>query len=783
MSASNSPLRLAPWALLLLAGAACEDDPPVATGNLIHPAGMSVIIRTPSGEALGRSDLLIADGEAQGVRILQLAESLDDDGDIVLQGVFVPAPVALFNLAVSAPGFPLQIVVEGEDQGPVRGYVLAPTRSELHALSIEEIPFGETSQATNFRVGGADLRLLEPGRVPVDLESLGRSADGSVDYLAILFDGLGSAASSLQVVEIDVDMPSGARSLLQLDLPAGSRDLARLTLDGGFDVLASSSVASSSVAVVSVATGSGGPTLADFSLVDAGGPVSGLVPAGALGMLALRLDRAAAAWLQPSGGTLVRSSTTVRTGFDDYALSDAEIEPGALTLRSPGAVSGASAEGAVSGFATIVDSEAYVFTDERELVMLAHVDGRVLFIDGTTEPRITTYGDSGVSYAYATARDDGSGALSVEGCQTAPVCADLDFDDDDYAYCDAATLGSGFVAKPIFASNLDVRVSPRGTLVWGRNDAFSLVQFEGEGFVADIVDLYYETFDEHRLEVGDAVRVGLRVEGCGGEDEIVDAMLTGEVREIGTGTDDRQLYSQEGARVRAFLTVTSSSSADPVALCPELLQTLTGVALYEVHVPDDVDEAVVAQYSTDVIDRVFERTPMTAVSVEGGTRVQIAVGASGEAPLRFTVDGPVSSSDPFAPLACELRSEAAGDTALARCRSDASCGASRSCGGLGSCPGECTAACADTAACFTAEEARVCPSLSMVVRSPLPLTFDARGAGRSSDVDLVSEGSATVPVDVVWHANRKSFFVSYPGSSTLVEVPTLQLGGSLRRVR
>ena len=145
-------------------GLACEDDPPTPSGNLARPAGLAYIERDPArtgdGPGVFRSDLLIADSEAQGVRIAQFLARAAEDGALEFEPLFfVPAPVAFFKLAARAPGFPTDVeVVERLGDLPARAYVLAPASGQLHVLEVGGIPYrGAATSDTNVQIGRAHV--------------------------------------------------------------------------------------------------------------------------------------------------------------------------------------------------------------------------------------------------------------------------------------------------------------------------------------------------------------------------------------------------------------------------------------------------------------------------------------------------------------------------------------------------------------------------------------------------------------------------------------------------
>lgn len=275
--------RLLTLFALATALAACDDEPPIPSGNLLRPSGLAYVerpsttVQTGGGAAeLRRSDLLVADSEAQGVRIAQFTETLDQGGQIVdAAPFFVPAPVPFFKLAAEAPGFPTEVVVADAGEGPARAYVLAPTRAEIHVLEVDDLPYQAPATAeTNYRRGGVPLTspALEPARLAVDLVWIGSSAER--DYLVVAFDGLGAATGSLRLLAVDPLTAEVDDAALSVGVPIGVSDLLYDPIIRRLLVSSTATAAVTEVSLEGTADGGSAGNLAFGATraIDAGGP-------------------------------------------------------------------------------------------------------------------------------------------------------------------------------------------------------------------------------------------------------------------------------------------------------------------------------------------------------------------------------------------------------------------------------------------------------------------------------------------------------------------------------
>lgn len=768
---------------------------------------MAYVERPPAFASVGdqtvsllRSDLFVVDSEAQGVRVLQFAQGVDSGRVVFLEPFFVPAPASLFKLAVDAPGFPTQIatVSTATRTASVRAYVLAAASAEIHVLRMGDIPYQGSSVGDAYaRVGTIKLlnllAAIDPEVFPVDLVRLGQavSADGPLDEVLVAFDSLGEGPGRLYLFRITADARPRVASLRSVPLPVGVSDLALVESEGRRFALVTSA---STPVVTQVPLLEGDETeLGPPRGIDVGGVTGAVIEAGSTGAFALRLDRSAAVWLRPGPEGLERANVPLDSPYEPAGDSTEEL--GVLTLREPLAVTGASAPLPRLGVPTLA---SFVFDQEsgvRDVVLLVHANGVATFVLGPTagEPLPTVATGGLVRLADAFSSDfepDETPTLDIPECPEVPVCDEAR---PNQTFCAFEALE----ARPFIGRQL-LRVTPRGPLLVGGNAALSVGSVDTSTlppFVrleATLVDTRLDDLEPHRLRpledapLGvppDVVQVELEIPGCAGE--TVEATFAGELLATGTGEDRRGDLVETGSSLTARLEqVLTSTQPDLIARrCPEALATLDRALGYEVRVPDTVDEAVLSEVIGEFIVRVLERAEMVIPpSTPGQARMFFGEDPSTSAsPVRFSVMGPVAA-DPLEALECVTRTGTVTTegASLGRCLSAAECGGGRECvGASGICPGFCRASCSGP--CFVPFVARVCPRLDIDVVGPA-VEVDLRAAELRAGESLL-DGSGTVPADALFHPQRRSFFVSFPGSRTVVEMPVGAAGAGLLRLR
>ena len=805
----RSRTLLAVFAVLFVSslGLGCSDDDPAPVGDLARPSALAYVERPaiPVGSgpmSLRRSDLLIADSEAQGVRILQFAQQLDETETSTVEATpfFVPAPAALFQLTIDAPGFPNRIVAApATGQTPALAFVLAPTRAQLHVLEVANTEFRSPSTSeTNVRLGTVNFLAMDPPLpgTPIDIELLGRSDDGLTERAIVAFDGFGTGGSYIAIIDIPVVFPGAAVELDRVNVQPGPGDLiVRPLLNSPTEQVALvSSIATATISEVPlVASGDElqfGPVRGVSSL----GPTSRLISAGDTGVYALRVDRSAAVWLRPNLTGFDRpTDILIQSPYDDDLIPVAERERGVISLYQRLAITGAYASldrlGATNSNDFVFDVRNQPNERPRDVVFIVHADGFGTYLigDGSGNiPVAATLGGGQVQasrlYGLGTPSNELS-PITIEECPLLlPQCAEDNV--LDQIICDSPDITPP--GRP-FVGTLLLRVSPFGTLARGPTlqtgaaevlpVLFRFDRIEGGELFGRIIDQTFTSFDGHLLvgetpdRSGDGVQVHLRTT-CQNED--VDIVLTGQVLETSVfETLEGFERAQFSFRASVFAAQGDNNSpSDVLNDCATELEALTTAEFYEVHVPDDVDEALLARVDGLRVSRVFERVPITATISEGlaSTRMSFGFAPDSVSPIQFNVIGDATPQgmDPVGALGCERFVFTSTDT-FGRCFSSIDCGTNGLCAGrLGVCPGRCSSF--DCANCFRADTARVCPSIDFLMTAG-EIRIDLRLAGLPTSTDAIL-GVGTVPEDAVFHEQRRSFFVSFPGSRAIVEVST-----------
>ncbi len=756
------------WIPMLVALVGCEDDPPVPSGNLARPSGLAFVERAPGFAGLTplqRSDLFIADAEAQGVRVAQFTEQLGSDGRLrFAPPFFVPAPVAYFKLAAEAPGFPTRVVaapsfLSGDREVPTRAYVLAAARGELHVLEMADVPYQAPATVdTHVRVGGIDLLALEPTGVPVDVALVEAETPTGEDQLLVLFDGLGDAPGRLWWLGVSALDPSSVRRIGSAPVPPGAMRVVFRAAERRALVNSTETGAVTEVSLVE------GTPLAARALF-AGGPTGTLIDAGELGVLALRLDRSAAVWFAPGPGGFERPRLPLPSPYDD----EQPREPGVLALRVPLAVVGAHAR--LEGFGLPDGSTFAGEAPGRDVVLVVHTDARATYIVGPV-PSVLAREETVVQAAYPSSFDDaGQPAIDLpEGCDGVPACTPPSPNqENDDRPCRV------FGLRPLLQDET-LRLTAHGELARGLDPAFEIGAAAAGRWRVQVVDVSRSTFADARVRPGDTARFPLSIPDCAGV--AVDALFEGPVTDLGVGEDNRGTVGRPGARLEAEVSVVATEPpTDLEALCPEAVAATAAIVRYEVHVPDEQPEAVLAVVDGQRVLRVLERSPISVERGPGGEEtgvIGVGLDPDGDSPLLGSFRGP-TGPDAVASLRCERRSVGADAALLGACFGAQDCGAGRPCvGAVGACPGACQATCVGP--CFEAEVARVCPSVTFEVLARTPVLDLAQaplGGTRGFDPRRSEAARAlSAPADVVFHPQRRSFFISLPGARTVVEQAT-----------
>ncbi|MBI2373098.1 MAG: hypothetical protein HYV07_03785 [Deltaproteobacteria bacterium] len=493
--------RRALFAFVAMIPAACQDEPPPPTGSFLRPAGLAYVERTKGVLA----DLFVADSEAEGVRVVQLRRSEGEEGPVD-EHTIVPAPAALFPLAMRAPGFPTRLALSDD---AVRLYALAPAANAIHVLDVRPVPFGASASETDALVslGTVELDTIGLGGfVAADLITLPGPA--SIDRLAIAgssIDGTGMVAT------IDVAAGSAAVGATQTStVPAAPRSLVR---HGRELVVSSSETQVVSVARVRTATEAG--ALSAFRAVEVGGPTDALVDAEGVGVLAIRMDRPSVVVLEDGPLGLMRSErafASVYAADEDLGAPDAV---GRIDLRGPRVVAGSAAM--VDAFPDPEDIAADLLGGRGLAVILLHSDARVSFLLGP-DLRIVALDDARVKRL-----SERAGRLEVQGCTLSEVPVCKEEDDPTSVPAEPVCEPGSLTAPRDKARRLTIEF--RGRVAGGRTGTLSP---DPEGF-----KLMAEGVDLSAVRPGDLVRIALRPRvRCDANDRI-DIVSTGTVTDAG----------------------------------------------------------------------------------------------------------------------------------------------------------------------------------------------------------------------------------------------------------
>lgn len=372
---------------------ACSDDQLDPTGDLERPSGLVVVPR-----GVDREDLLIADAEAQGVRVQQYFQAQEPDANNRFAAAieFVLSPSIYFPLVIPAEGFPTEVVVAAGGQRAYAIAAIAPVRDpitlrrdptqapqgRLYVMDVrpsETVP-GRAQDPGNETLGSVDLEALAPGAIPMDLAVIQSDANESqlagTDRVAVLADRLdGTGVLLVMDVSSQEAEPkvSFTEAMAQAELGEAPRALA----------LVPTSTASPVATLLVALAGQGEQvtqvdvdgTSAQTRAVDVGGPVSRIVPVDATRALALRADIPAVIVLEKDpSGAFVRSRRAYTTPFTPSEIKSSTAALGRIDL-SETVVSGAMGW-PDSGFPA-VDEAADV-----GVVMLSLLGGQAAFLRG-----------------------------------------------------------------------------------------------------------------------------------------------------------------------------------------------------------------------------------------------------------------------------------------------------------------------------------------------------------------------------------------------------------------
>lgn len=730
-------------ALLLLWSSACSDEPPVASANLRHPSGLVYLERSFTSTST-RADLYIADAESEGVRVRQFFRGFDENKAAYTVDTFVPSEAIYIPLVISAPGFPEEIspavwTAAGVTRASL--YALAPAGvvSELdpatgnsrdrfgllHVLDIRENAFlARASEAGNTPIGllPLDEILAEPA-IPIDVEVVASLADR--DLVLVAFDPINGGPG--QVALLSVQVGSNSVTLLS-STTATVADLPRALLHAGNGQVLVSSAGTSTVTELTLDLTAG--TILGSRALPAGGPTQGLVAIPGYGALALRIDRSSAAVLTSTSGRFERSQAVFASPYTPRAEQlgtppaerSGELSVGRIDLRSSPVITGAY--GRAANLRPAADRPTPVRTADlspdadgvarADVVLLAHLDGRVTFLVGNP-PRIANLTEQTIAGLIDLGKVTGTTLTSTIVECAAPV-GQLG------AVTDFQCADSVFVVNQ--GASRRFRAQYRGALYVGR--AGLLTPTSSTGATWTLSDSGVEDYTTLKIQVGDLVDLehhgaDCTVEGSDARDYLDRAVITA------VSTEGLELSTAGGFR----------GLRDP---CGDV------VVRYEVFPAGD--EAVLTEALGGRVGAVLARTPV----IDNGGRRE----AQFQHDLAFTLVGTMTCDEASTGRLCGDSSDCGGRTCVPN--ADA----------LG--PGICSMVeCpADSATCVKTPKVRRCAGVEILSEPPGPLILDLRNITTTSQISRAAAPSAAVFARV-----RQAWFISYPGSRALATVEPL----------
>lgn len=715
-------LLLIPVAVSLLL--ACDQDVPSESADLRRPAGLAYV---PRADGM-RSDILVVDSEAQGVRVRQIL-TLEDGAR---QSGFIPSPVVFFPLVIPAPGFPTRVAV---DEDGTRGYVIAPVElgqmlenarsatSFLHVIDVADQGFGtRVTENDHIRLGSVDLGTVVSGAfLPVDVVWLEQ------DRVLVAFDEVGSGASVLAALTL----PALAEPATELVTPSATETA---SIAGGVraivvkDGVAYATSAGATITAVELSGGSFGTV----RTLDAGGPTHELVDAGEE-LLAFRSDRPSiVVFTATTGGVLARSAADYDTAYTAPTdRSDATNRPadarGRLDLRdSP---LGPGAYLASAGPLGFDESENDVTADGDPLALVTHFDGVITYLTRTDGQLGLGVVETG-SVATVWRRDDDTvGIEECPGLQTGQGDAPLD----------TAVCEGGGLDRYALPTAVRYRATYRGAMSRATNGIIKASSSTIAGVVT-LRDGAIEDFTTRLVAAGDLVDV---------------AFIAPETCEDGVATETRverqaevSVLAVSGSELQLVMSATIAQSR-----CADGDEW--PIVLYEVYPGND--DAVLVSLDNGAIDQVLDRAPAT----NGGTRAALGAIPQGGtfSPVRVTL---VQDSGFY----CQPRTGEVGEV----CFSDLECAEGWACTAPAGASAQNLPRCETVpclaAECLTTPIARGCSGVEIAVGATQAAEVDVKG----DTADPNSSVASSAPDDAIALDREKSFLVSFPGGRSVVEV-------------
>lgn len=731
-------LRLFSIAMLVLAG--CDTDPLPATGSLSRPSGLAHVARVDENGAL-RSDVMIADTEAGGLRVVQLRRTVNSEGEINDDHTFLRSTALFFPLVVPAGKAPTRVAASSDGQ---RVYVLSPVENVLHVLETEQADYGASATQTDSFLPLGQISLQNNGTdlgLPVDLIVLPPRDTSELDLILVAFDGI---EGDSMLGAYSATSPGVGRYVDSATVAPGPRSLAVRTATPSPGVLLSSS-GGSFVSLVELDRQNGDDILGATRLLDAGGPTGEIVDAGRSGALALRLDRIAATIFDVDSGELARSQRVIRSPFTPDEELSLPAHRGVVDLR------GSPPIAAVHTTLRVLPGQGVpVVRDfgERggDVVAIVHADTLVSFIAG---PPL----DLSFVRPSRISRVDASNNGDLEGCgEPAPIsCEEREEREIQGSAPPDPMCLTGVLTTSVSARRV-LRAEYRGTMI---RDSGGELTRTSTALDFELIPRF-AVFSDFPLRPGDNVLIQGRFPlDCKTASTAADVVAVGSLTSTGAET--------------IGVSFAATSAVGRFADCPSDVR----FTLAEYEIFPSRPEVVYSQLTAILpgqaprVGRVLARIPTT--DQQGGS---VSTSSTVEAPINLNF----SASSSF--FTCTGTVPAAGRL----CSSSLECGSGRECepSSFADCPGTCTVECIEGAAnCLDQPVERgACTAVEIEVSQ-------AEGNFAETAIELANQGFiSAVADDVVFSPMRGSWIISFPGARALLELQTdASQGFAVRAIR
>lgn len=742
---------------LLMGLVACSDNNINPESGMRRPSGLVVAERPVGSQGEHRSDLFIADSEAEAIRVrqnLRVVTQGRKGPETVNRSRFLRAPLPFFPLAIMAPGFPERLALSDKPSHD-RLFVLSPAGSDakgnglLHVLQVDELPYGTKVDETtpNRSLGSFSLETYAgAGYLPVDIQTLGYDAAGDVDFVGVLFQSLVGQASELLVFPLKRTQTGFSVGKVQKQsLGLGSQRFIRLS---GSRLLASSSLGSelSELSYTLSSTVSEGLRFGSVRQVDAGGPTTELIDGGSLGVFAVRLDRSALAVFEDAGGQIVRSTRHFNSPFWTDAMRVTPPE-GEIILDENRPVVGAKgqlknlyAQGTDGEMRSILPAAGEAESDKlHDVVALFHIDGQVSFLvpDASGEVSLAKTSSAAVSRLR---RLPGPSDVRIQGCASQEALK---------ACAPAQALGCEASMLPYsYPEDREYQAKVKGELFDGVNGQLERQSLSGGAGV------YTMPTPKHRfVQVGDQVELQERFFPCQGEAVATEGRFLGEVQAV----DD------------TVLTLAFTQLPEALTGCEASQATINYKRL---RIFPAGEEAVLSRMDQGEIVEVLQRAPLTGSGASRSAQFGGLSLSQHPMPLRFEMQGD---------LRCLGEGESPSTDASTPkdwlpgsiCSAQRNCGNVRRCvpattedaGCFEVCEAECTAE-----SCLREDRPHFCAGLHMIVRGVKVASSKVDVGYRYNVYGGVARSRASAPSQAVFSSIDGAWMVSYPSSRALASV-------------